>query len=201
MLKIRQMAKPKSEKKNNDIKLAALNLLVKNGFYGVKMPDIAAKAKIATGTIYIYYETKEDLINELFLDIKNEIAQLFIPNDVFIKLEPLKQFKAHWMAYFNFCYQNPEKMLYVEQFLHSGYLYTSTIKKADQLMQSLDDFIIYAQTNNFLIKTDIELVKAQLSGPIHEIIKLHIDKKIHITNKTINDSYEMALNSLIKNKS
>jgi AcrR family transcriptional regulator len=192
------MAKPKSDKKNNDIKLAALSLIVKNGFYGVKMPDIAAKAKIATGTVYIYFKTKEDLINELFLDVKHEIAQLFLPTDDFTKQDPIKQFKSYWLAYFNYCFNNPEKMLFVEQFLHSGYLYPSTIKKADQLMHALDDFISYAQTNNFLIKTEIELVKAQLSGPIHEVIKLNMDKKIKLTNKTINECYEMALNSLIK---
>jgi AcrR family transcriptional regulator len=42
-----------------------LDLISENGFHGTPISMIAEKAGIGAGTIYRYFENKEDLINEL----------------------------------------------------------------------------------------------------------------------------------------
>lgn len=45
---------------------AAMNLFVERGFENTSVQDIAFYAKIAKGTIYIYFKSKDELIHELY---------------------------------------------------------------------------------------------------------------------------------------
>ena len=47
------MARPKDENKINTIYEATLKLVLKTGFNGLKMADVAKAAKLATGTLNI----------------------------------------------------------------------------------------------------------------------------------------------------
>src|SRR5436190_16350925 len=44
---------------------AALECFAENGFAGTRMDDIAMRARITKGTIYLYFESKEDLFKSL----------------------------------------------------------------------------------------------------------------------------------------
>src|SRR5438552_6841248 len=49
------------EKTRRAILKAALNLFAEKGFYGTTTKAISQKARIAEGTLFNYFETKEDL--------------------------------------------------------------------------------------------------------------------------------------------
>ena len=59
-----------SRRKNNEkyyrIIEAATKVFAKNGFYQSKISEIAKEAKVADGTIYIYFENKDDILISLF---------------------------------------------------------------------------------------------------------------------------------------
>lgn len=44
---------------------AAMKVLSKKGFYGITMSDIAKEARMSPGTIYLYFDNKEELLNAL----------------------------------------------------------------------------------------------------------------------------------------
>lgn len=44
---------------------AALELFLENGFSATRLEDIAAKANVTKGTLFIYFENKEDLFKSL----------------------------------------------------------------------------------------------------------------------------------------
>ncbi len=48
---------------------AALELFARNGLQSVPTSAIARKAGVAKGTLFIYFETKEQLLNALYLEI------------------------------------------------------------------------------------------------------------------------------------
>ena len=51
---------------------AALNLFVEKGIDNTSTALISKEAGIATGTLYLYFENKVDLISELYISIKEE---------------------------------------------------------------------------------------------------------------------------------
>jgi TetR/AcrR family transcriptional regulator, repressor of fatR-cypB operon len=185
------MPKTKDENKIGLIQEAARNLVIKTGFGGLKMADVAAEAKMATGTLYIYYKNKEELINDIYFATKSEVVEVMLnPNN---QAETFfKTFQNMWMGYFNFCFQNPEKMLFVEQFIHSGYIFENTIKEFDLKFEPLNDFIKQAQNNGLVKQLDCEIIKAHIEGSIHDIIKVLRKHEIDLTPSELNICFEMA---------
>ena len=45
---------------------AAIRVFARNGYYNSRVSDIAREAGIASGTIYLYFKTKEDILITLF---------------------------------------------------------------------------------------------------------------------------------------
>src|SRR2546427_9707203 len=45
---------------------AAIRVFARNGYYNSRVSDIAREAGIASGTIYLYFKTKDDILVRLF---------------------------------------------------------------------------------------------------------------------------------------
>ena len=59
------------EKNKVKIERAALQLFTRKGFHGTTVREIAKKAGISMGKLYIYYDTKEDI----FIDLVNHLGR------------------------------------------------------------------------------------------------------------------------------
>lgn len=67
------MARPLSPEKQNAILRAALEVVAVEGL-SASTARIARKAEVAEGTIFTYFATKEVLLNELYIDLKKDLA-------------------------------------------------------------------------------------------------------------------------------
>ena len=67
----------KQEIKRENIILAAIEVFSKDGFHNSKITKIAELAGIATGSVYLYFENKEHILEEIFLRVWSVIADKF----------------------------------------------------------------------------------------------------------------------------
>ena len=111
--------------KRTEILKATLMLISEHGFHGAPMSKVAEAAGVGAGTIYRYFENKDVLINELFLEIKKHMSQAmlagFSEDD-----SPEEIFRKIWRNTYNFCIQNPQEMLFLEQYHNSPFLTPET---------------------------------------------------------------------------
>jgi AcrR family transcriptional regulator len=63
------MARPRSEDKRNAIMRAATRVIVTHGL-SAPTATIAQEAGISNGSLFTYFETKTDLFNQLYLELK-----------------------------------------------------------------------------------------------------------------------------------
>ncbi len=75
-----------SAEKRERILQAATRVFAQNGFYATRVSEIAKEAGVADGTIYLYFENKDDVLISIFQDrigalieILGEIAARPIP--------------------------------------------------------------------------------------------------------------------------
>lgn len=68
------------ETRKSIIKQAALELFATEGFHATPISMIAKKAGISKGLMYNYYESKEDLLKEIFREGIKKITDLIDPN-------------------------------------------------------------------------------------------------------------------------
>jgi AcrR family transcriptional regulator len=165
------MPKPKDQHKLQDIQAAALKLVLQTGFSSLKMADVAANANIATGTLYVYYASKELLINDLYRKTKKESMEAML-NPEHATGNFFTTFKNMWFGYFDFCVNNADKMLFVDQFIYSGVIADEIIEETTNSMMPLKQFLEYGQQHKLLKNMDLQLVIAQMQGAIHETVKM-----------------------------
>ncbi len=59
---------PKGSDKRARILNSAVRVFAENGFYATRVSDVAKAAGVADGTIYLYFDSKEELLVSLFED-------------------------------------------------------------------------------------------------------------------------------------
>ena len=57
---------------------SAVRLINQLGFDGVSIAKIAKDAKVSPATIYIYFENKEDMLKQLYLELKQDMASFIL---------------------------------------------------------------------------------------------------------------------------
>jgi AcrR family transcriptional regulator len=189
------MPKPKDEQKLNDIQLAALKLVLQTGFSSLKMADVAIEAKVATGTLYVYYKSKELLINDVYHKTKKEsLHALLDPTHATGNF--YTTFKNMWFGYFEFCKQNPDKMLFVEQSIYSGFITNEIIAQTEGELEPLHQFLTYGQNHQILKKIDLDLVISQVQGGIHETVKMLVKTEKNLQPSEIDKCFGITWDGL-----
>jgi TetR/AcrR family fatty acid metabolism transcriptional regulator len=70
------MARRRTDDKRQRILQAAVKVLARKGYHKAKVSEIARRADVADGTIYLYFRNKEDILVSLFDEVMAEhIAQ------------------------------------------------------------------------------------------------------------------------------
>ena len=102
------MARPKSEDKRNAILDAATRLFAERGLTAAPTSEISKQAGVAEGTLFTYFETKDDLINALYREIKLELADAMMSD--FPRKKNLRTRLRHvWDRYVNWGVANPKQ--------------------------------------------------------------------------------------------
>jgi AcrR family transcriptional regulator len=100
---------------------ATLKLVSERGFHDAPMSMIAKEADVGAGTIYRNFESKEALINELFLELKRRISEPMMAGfSEGITTEQI--FRRIWRRTFQYCLNHSEEMLFLEQYHNSPFL-------------------------------------------------------------------------------
>ncbi len=108
------MVRQKTEDKREAILKATLRLVNNNGFHAAPMSKIAADAGISAGTIYLYFQNKEDLINTLYRELKNKFAGKALQG--FNQEAPVKKgFETIWRNILQYKLSEPEEAAFLEQ--------------------------------------------------------------------------------------
>jgi AcrR family transcriptional regulator len=101
------MARPLSDEKRRALLEAAADAIAAEGV-GVSTSRIAKDAGVATGSLFLYFPTKDELLNELYSTIKCEIAESMFakyPQEASVS----ERMRSVWMAYLKWGVRNPSK--------------------------------------------------------------------------------------------
>ena len=102
------MARPRSENKRNAILEAATRVLAKRGLTAAPTSEISKQAGIAEGTLFTYFETKDDLINALYRELKLELADAMMSG--FPRKKSVRIRLRHvWDRYVSWGVANPDQ--------------------------------------------------------------------------------------------
>jgi TetR/AcrR family transcriptional regulator, repressor of fatR-cypB operon len=117
--------RPVVDDKRRRILDAALTTFAERGYHGTAVPEVAQAAKVSTGTLYHYFDSKEILVNEVYRDAKTRLrgALLDVPELAPYELDRGRAwFTALWDRLGTFARAEPDAFRFLEMQDHAPYL-------------------------------------------------------------------------------
>ena len=166
---------------------AALQCFVELGFHGTAIPQIAARAGVAAGTIYHYFVSKEALVNALYRSWKTVVAQR-----VFMKFPqeaPVReQFRAMWHEMIAFAMEHPTAFIFIELHNHASYLDDESRAVDRNLKDFARSVIQMAQMQGLLKPLDASVLMELIFGAFVGMMRAQSEGRIELTPEKIADA-------------
>ena len=102
------------------IRRALRDLVAERGFHGASMGAVAREAGVATGTAYVHYESKDELVVATYLEIKAELGAAVL-EELDTGAEPFDQWSHILTTACNFLSAEPERARFLSQLEESPY--------------------------------------------------------------------------------
>jgi AcrR family transcriptional regulator len=182
--------------KRSAIMDAALVLFSENGFHGTPMTLLAEKANVGIGTIYRYFKNKEEVIDQLYKNLKGESVSAMREN--ISKEMPIReQFINIFENLIKYYISNPKKFLFLEQYSYSPFINSSTKQEVcSAYAESLVNFIEYGKKHQVIKDLSVQLIFATASGQVVSLAKMHIAGEIKLDDKMIRSAIETSWDAL-----
>ncbi len=182
--------RPKDEQKEKLILEKALSLIVRVGFSGLKMTDLAKEAGLATGTIYIYFEDKNALIQKLYLFLtKKTTVDLLV--DIDQNMPTKLQIQALSFNYLRKNIENPEDTVFFDQYFRSNYALNmpETEQEENAMMQPIFDMVLRGQREHIIKNIDATLLVTLVCGMINELARVATFEQRTVSEQEWNNAF------------
>ncbi|MDD2318550.1 MAG: TetR/AcrR family transcriptional regulator [Geobacteraceae bacterium] len=162
--------------KREEIVGAALELIAEHGFHGAPMAMIAERAGVGAGTIYRYFENKDELINQLYREVEKKMVDDLLvgyPMEKTIR-ERFLHFGTVLLRYF---ISHPLDFRYLEQFHNSPY---GVEYRRDRILGKKEEFDIFRDlfeegvSSRVMKDLPLVILFALSFGPLLAVARDHI---------------------------
>ncbi len=164
--------------RKEEIRQAAIKVMAGKGFYSSRIQSIADEAGLAIGTIYIYFDSKEAILDYIF-EMEYKKRQQFIRVLKKKNLDLPQTLQAFLMFYINEMKTNPDTVkLLIQESINPSLQNLRWVKKtladtSNIFKWILEDAKIKGQVRNI----DIDLIGAAIHYSIRSIAYNYIEDK------------------------
>jgi TetR/AcrR family transcriptional repressor of multidrug resistance operon len=96
------------------VRAAMRSLVARNGLHGTSMAAVAAEAGVATGTAYVHYDSKDELVVAAYLELKRALGAAAV-QDLDPAAPPAERFRTMWRSTYEFLAAEPERARFLAQ--------------------------------------------------------------------------------------
>lgn len=187
-------------KSKKEIILATtLELLTKQGFHASPVSQISREAGMAAGTIYHYFQDKNELIRAVYKDVKKQMGQAMMNG--FDKNNTIRdQFFVYWKNLYQYFVQHPLQFAFLEQYHHSTFINQETQKESKHYYQPVLDFFEAGMNQKVFKDMGLSLVSELVYGNIATTARLVLNEEISLTARQLDEVVEASWDSIKQEK-
>jgi TetR/AcrR family transcriptional repressor of multidrug resistance operon len=162
---------------------STLTLIRQYGFHGTPMSMIAKHAGVAAGTIYHYFESKDALIDALYVHVSTKLAAALLVGDD--ERKPYKERFFQCMTnHYQFYMKNPDALFFLEQYANSPYAKNNP-EEAKGRFKHIFEFYEYGINNNFFKSIDTKLLMPTIKGTLVAAANFQLTQHLMFTDEDI----------------
>jgi AcrR family transcriptional regulator len=199
MSRVISMSPPAADKREA-ILAAALRLLALHGLHDTPMSALAREAGVAAGTLYLYFPSKEALINDLYLVLsRSRDLAIVTAGDSLDDAAgiPHAELWQPWHGLARWHLDHPDASNVLQQCQASGILTKET--RATQKREEDERFPRYerAVADGLLRDLSRELFWAFFAGPIFVLAQLRDAGELEVTDEVLRATFEGVCRSVL----
>lgn len=190
----------RDENKEAAIREQAMSMIVNEGFDGLSMQKLAKAANISPATIYIYYKNREDLLNQLFMEVQKTFHKVAL--DGFSPELSLEEgLWLQWKNRLRFILEYPDYFKFFEQFRNSPLINHKDINFSE-FKENMKTFVINAIKRGEMTKMEPEVFWSIAYGSFYSLVKFHLQEKsmmgneFKLTENKMKQVFKMVIKSL-----
>jgi len=172
-----------SEKKKIILE-STLELVREFGFHGFPISEVANRGGVAVGTIYYYFEGKDQLIQELYLYVVDLIFQEALKKD-----DASMSFKERYFIFWNnlvdLYHSKPAILSFFELYNNSSYYSDEAFVREGKFYKWLFMFFEEGLKSGELKPIDKEVLAVLVLGNMHTTAKVKMNRSLRSGNKPI----------------
>ncbi len=173
-----------------------LALVAEVGLLQTSIKKISDRAKSSAGIIYHYFESKDEIMNTLYLDIVKDMAD-WILDDETVGLSGTERLKRLWIRIYEFHARNRAKTVFLEEYKNSSYHTPRHASQHYEIMGGLTG-IIQSEIDSGLVKDlPLSVIYALTSGAAINLAKLQIAGRVDLDETMLNDIAERVCRSIL----
>jgi AcrR family transcriptional regulator len=185
----------KSQKKREALVQATINLVNIDGFHAAPMSKIAKMAGVSPGTIYLYFENKQDLVNQVYIEVKTAFTN-FAFRDYDKNLSVEKGFEKIWKNIAQFKLKEVQEAMFLSQCDNTPMIDEPSRQEGLKHLRPLLDLWERGQQEGIIKKVSPYLLYSFTIYPIAFLMNMQQQKLFQLSTAHVNQAYEMAWNSI-----
>lgn len=155
------------------IRLALRDLVADRGFHGASMSDVARRARVAVGTAYVHYESKEELVYATYLEVKREMSAEVLSR-VDLTAEPKERFVQLWVAMYRHFRQEPARAKFLSQLEESPF-HAEAHRRLEEVGDPILEQAAASDLRELLVDLPFEVIYAFTLGIAIKLVASEID--------------------------
>ncbi len=185
----------KSIDKKNAILNATISLVNEGGFQAASMAKIAKIANVSPATIYLYFKNKQDLINQLYLNTKQQFCSIAFNN--YDPLLPTKKgFEIIWYNIASFKLNESRESYFLSQCDNTPMVDAETLQQGIELLEPLTELWKRGKEENVIKPISLYLLYAYTIYPIAFLMNIQ-KREGHVFNKNcLKNAFDAAWDSI-----
>lgn len=192
------MARLIDPEKREKFLASALKLFVQKGVQNTSTAEIAREAGTASGTLFLYFKTKQDLIDALALQVSKEQSRA-IRAQLTPSLSAREAFLVIWESVLRWFMAHMEAYLYIQQIRDSGIVSQAAVEESGEHLSFYFDVIGKGLAEGSIMPYPAELIGGILYQQVVAVMNLiRIQPDPHRQEEYIRMGFEIFWNGIRK---
>lgn len=184
------IVREKDERKRRAIRDAAVLEVIEGGLAGASVGRIAKRACVSPGTIYLYFPNKEELLQQVYLEIKKELHDYIM--DAFDSSDgAATNIRRIWFALFEYARSRPNDFVFSEYVAAAQLLNETRKPEVEKMAMEVAGILISAIEDGTLRRVPINSLTAVLIAPALQLGRRAILAKEEIDSEILENTFDM----------
>lgn len=185
----------KSIDKRNALIKATIELVNNSGFHATPMSKIAKMANVSPATIYLYFENKQDLVNQTYIEVKTKYTDYAFAN-YNDSLSVEAGFENIWKRIADFKLNEYEQAMFLAQCDNTPMIDEPSLREGIKHLQPLLDLWERGKQEGLIKPVSNYLLYAYAISPLSFLMIAQKRGSFQLDKTQIEEAYQLAWSSI-----